>query len=311
MGPNEIAAPDVSGPVQQLVTRYSCRVALITGATGGVGMELCRMIISAGISVVGVARNLNALTALATELRSVPRVGRANISSAQAPSLLPFQCDLSQRTDLADLPSRLQTFLVLHGMAMENIGIIIHTAGYGEYCQFSGTPIRHKEQLFNCNMTSMLVLHNLFQPSFRARYQEAGAKSSFIVFSSCLSQCPGPFYAMYHAAKKAMNAFIRCVSAENAFVDYCCVLPGTIRDTRFFQRPEMNSDKLSGYRKLGFSKLLSTTGRVVASRVLKKVGRRSFVYIGTASHLCWLADTFLPQNLLSYVLSFMARRDVS
>lgn len=64
--------------------RWSNRVALVTGASAGIGAAICRLLIANGMKVVGCARRMDKLEALAKE----------------CPGFRPFKCDMRNDTEI-------------------------------------------------------------------------------------------------------------------------------------------------------------------------------------------------------------------
>ncbi|XP_022085737.1 dehydrogenase/reductase SDR family member 11-like [Acanthaster planci] len=70
--------------------RWAGRVALVTGASSGIGWEIARNLVQHGMKVIGCARNVVAIEEESTLLKE-----------SQSPGLLyPIKCDLSQEKDI-------------------------------------------------------------------------------------------------------------------------------------------------------------------------------------------------------------------
>src|SRR6267378_7745977 len=92
-------------------------VALITGASAGIGTELARVFASKGHRVALVARRADRLEALATEIRT---------AGGAAPIVIP--CDLAQ----PECGDRIAEALTASGVEVE---YIVNNAGFGVFGQ--------------------------------------------------------------------------------------------------------------------------------------------------------------------------------
>ncbi|XP_051962486.1 dehydrogenase/reductase SDR family member 11-like [Xyrauchen texanus] len=70
--------------------RWKGRVALVTGASVGIGAAIAKSLVQHGMKVVGCARNLQQIEKLATEC----------ISGGFSGTLIPYKCDLSEEEQI-------------------------------------------------------------------------------------------------------------------------------------------------------------------------------------------------------------------
>ncbi|CAL1260848.1 unnamed protein product [Larinioides sclopetarius] len=73
--------------------RWQGRVALVTGASAGIGAELCRALVKHGMVVVGCARNVEKIKAIAEEINVKISPGK----------LVPIKCDLTKESEILAL----------------------------------------------------------------------------------------------------------------------------------------------------------------------------------------------------------------
>uniref|UniRef100_A0A4W5LYP2 Dehydrogenase/reductase SDR family member 11 n=1 Tax=Hucho hucho TaxID=62062 RepID=A0A4W5LYP2_9TELE len=92
--------------------RWKGRVALVTGASVGIGAAVARALVQHGMKVVGCARNVDKIEKLAAECQSAGYSG----------TLIPYKCDLSCEEDILSMFSAIKT---LH----QGVDVCINNAG--------------------------------------------------------------------------------------------------------------------------------------------------------------------------------------
>ncbi|XP_012892955.1 PREDICTED: dehydrogenase/reductase SDR family member 11-like, partial [Dipodomys ordii] len=92
--------------------RWRDRLALVTGASGGIGAAVARALVQQGLKVVGCARTVGNIEELAAECKSAGYPG----------TLIPYRCDLSNEEDILSMFSAVRS---QHG----GVDICINNAG--------------------------------------------------------------------------------------------------------------------------------------------------------------------------------------
>lgn len=92
--------------------RWKGRVALVTGASVGIGAAVARLLVQHGMKVVGCARSVDKIEKLAAECESAGYSG----------TLIPYKCDLSNEEEILSMFSAIKT---LH----QGVDVCINNAG--------------------------------------------------------------------------------------------------------------------------------------------------------------------------------------
>lgn len=168
-------------------------VALITGASSGIGQALARIHARNGGDLVLLARRKSRLDALSDELRSEYGI-----------EALTREVDLSQ-TDQVDLA---YAELRQKGIAVD---VLINNAGFGGVGLFAQQPVGLIHQMLDVNCTALMRLTRLVLPSMLDRGQ-----GRVLNIASTGAFLPGPDQAVYYAAKAFVRSFSLALSLECA-----------------------------------------------------------------------------------------------
>ena len=165
-------------------------VALITGASGGIGADLARVFAGHGHDLALVARGADKLNALAAEL---VRDGR--------PRPIVIVCDLAAH-DAADA--------VAHALAAAGarVAFLVNNAGFGLLGSVSKLDAQDQLKIVDLNIRALLDLTLRFLPDLRA------ARGKILNVASIASFMPGPGMAVYYASKAFVSAFSRALTEE-------------------------------------------------------------------------------------------------
>lgn len=234
-------------------------LALVTGASSGIGLELAKQFADHGFDLV-VAAEDDELAEAARDL------------AARGVSVEPIRVDLSE----GDGVERLYQKVVQVGRPLDAAAL---NAGIGSGGGFEETPLEQELRLVDLNVRSTVQL---------ARYvvrDMAGRGEGRILFTSSIaSTMPGPFAAVYNASKSFVQSFALALREElkDRGVTVTSLMPGPT-DTEFFERAGMTDTKLGSSEKDdpadvardGFEALMAGKERVVSHSLRTKVQGRA------------------------------------
>ncbi len=273
----------------------SSPVAIVTGASSGIGKATAKHLAQAGYQVVLAARRADMLDALAQEIQAAG--GKA----------------LSVPTDLADTQATSE--LLKRSMeAFGKLDLIVNNAGYspiGALEQLTPEQVRHT---FEVNLFSGLQLIAEVIPIYR----EQGF-GRIINIGSLTSRFPSPLAVAYAGTKGGMEAAMDCLRLEIATwnIQISIVIPGFV-DTPAFETAmasgeELRNDPTNIYQKLmfdleGFANEQlknAASSEQVAEAVLKAARAkrpRAYYYVPFSSTVIQGMMRLLPSRLIDWML---------
>ncbi len=167
-------------------------LALITGASSGIGKALADNFAANGYDVILSARGVAKMEAHATELQK-----RFNITAHV------IAADLESSTGAADLHAEIKR----RGLTLT---ALVNNAGYGTFGEFEDATLESQLGMMQLNMTSLVTLARLFLPDLLA------TKGKMLNLASTAAFQPGPYMAVYYATKSFVLSFSEAVAAELA-----------------------------------------------------------------------------------------------
>ncbi len=160
------------------------KVALVTGASAGIGKSIVRQLLKDGWIVYGAARRVDKM---------------ADIQAAGAKTL---SLDV---TDEASMSTAVQQLLAAEG----RLDALINNAGYGSYGAIEDVPISEAKRQFDVNVFGLIRLTQLVLPTMRS------AKSGTIInISSMGGRIWVPIGGWYHATKHAIEVLSDALRME-------------------------------------------------------------------------------------------------
>lgn len=153
-------------------------IALITGASSGIGKEMAKNLATRGVNLILVARRTERLLALKEEIV--------------------YNCpEIKVKTITADLSKEEQCFELYDRVKEYKIDFLFNNAGFGLYGPFLETDLKDELSMINVNIKAVHILTKLFLRDFAAR------NSGYILNTASVAGfMAGPLLATYYATKK-------------------------------------------------------------------------------------------------------------
>jgi short-subunit dehydrogenase len=238
-------------------TTSSAPLAVVTGASSGIGLELARQFADHGFDLI-----------VAAEDDGIGAAARQLGTSAEA-----VQADLATPQGVAQLYARIQA-------AGRPVDAIALNAGIGAGGAFAtDTDLEQELRLIDLNVRSTVHLAKLVVRDMVAR-----GEGRMLFTSSIASTMPGSFQAVYNASKSFVQSFALALRNElkDTGVTVTALMPGPT-DTEFFARADMldtkvgasdSKDDPADVARDGFEALMKGDERVVSASLSTKLQGR-------------------------------------
>ena len=202
-------------------------MAVVTGASSGIGLATATALAGAGARLILVARSESRLHAAAEDVARIAGGG---------PPALALPCDVSDA----------QAVLAMADRVRRDVGtpdIVVNNAGIGHWAPLVELPLERIRAVFEVNVFGTVHCTKAFLPAMLERRQ-----GTVVFVSSGLGALPFPYTGAYCASKHALNGFAGALRAEvePLGVNVLLVLPGATR-TAFFEANAYPADVLSRY----------------------------------------------------------------
>ncbi|MBR5227925.1 MAG: SDR family oxidoreductase [Clostridia bacterium] len=239
-------------------------LALITGASSGLGRDFARQLSAKGYDIIAVAQDLEKLNTLKGELKTNVQV---------------ISKDLSIRENVVELYNLVKE---------QDIDIVINNAGFGVFGSFVDTNLDKELNMIDVNVCAVHILTKLFLQDFKKKN-----KGYILNVASSAAFEPGPLMASYYASKAYVLRLTQAIAEElrrsksSVYVGALC--PGPV---------ETNFNNVAGVR---FT-LKSLKSKDVVSYAIKKMFKRKLVIVpGVIMKMTRLTTKILPEKLITRI----------
>ncbi len=229
-------------------------LALVTGASSGIGLELARQFAEHGFDLVVTAEDAELMTA-AEQLRTA------------GTTVQTVQADL--RT--AEGVQAVYDAVTATGRPLAAAAL---NAGVGRGGPFVENPLEDELAIIDLNVRSTVVLAKSVLRDMAAR-----GEGRVLFTSSVASTMPGPYQAVYNASKSFVQSFAEALATElrDTGVTVTSLMPGPT-DTEFFERGDLMDTRIgqgpkddpAQVAKQGFEAMMAGETKVLGGSLLSK-----------------------------------------
>lgn len=247
---------------------YNNKIAIVTGATSGIGYEITKTLIRKyKCKVYGVARSVKKLEVMREEL---------------GPEY--FMCSCMDVTDEKSWEKLAQYFKTVN----EQPDILINCAGIlPKFSSVAGTDSKNIEDAMNVNFMSCVY-------SCKSMLQIMAKGGAVINVSSASALCPFAGVSAYSASKAALERFTEALSCESKDVSVSCVMPG-------FVKTEIMKDHGVNDEEKRIISSFSADPERVAHKIIKRAGKRKKrIVIGKDAHFMSMMYRLFPGSAPSF-----------
>lgn len=249
-------------------------IALITGASSGIGRDMARILSERGYDLILVARRENRLKELKNELKTNVDIISLDVSVAE------------------------NCFMLYEKVKDKDIDILINNAGFGIFGRFTDIDIDKELNMIDVNIKAVDILTKLFLKDFKKK-----DKGYILNVASSAAFLPGPLLSSYYASKAYVLRLTEAIYEElrreksDVYVGVLC--PGPV-DTEF--------NKVANVR---FA-LKGLTSEFVAKYAIDKMFKRKLVIVpGFIMKLARFGTRIVPGKLLLKVAYNQQRKKVT
>ena len=246
-------------------------LALVTGASAGIGKEIALELSNRGYDLIVVARRADRLDALKEQLKTNVTV---------------FVADLSKKEEVFRLCDYLMDI---------SVDVAVNNAGFGLCGDFCETDVNREVDMISLNVTALHNLTKFFVKKFIA--QDRGTLLNVASIAGFLS---GPYMATYYATKAYVLRLSRAIRIElkqkKSRARICTLCPGPVK-TEF--------DKVAN---IDFSLVGMDASKVAKYAVNKMLAGKSVIIPGSLVKLARVLAKFAPSSISARVVGYMQKK---
>lgn len=252
-------------------------LALITGASSGIGADLARRFAADGYDLILSARRQVALEQLASELK-------VQHNSA----VVVIVADLGEANGAEQLATAVKAL-------NRPLDALVNNAGYGMFGEFKNSSLVEELAMMQVNMHAPVILTKHLLPLLLAR------RGKIMNIASTAAFQPGPYMSIYYATKSFLLSWSEALAEElrDSGVSVTAICPGPIA-SGFQDRAAMNDSALVKGKRLPTSAWLATK----AYRAF--VSRRRVYIPGLVNSLMAQSIRFTPRRIVTLMVRLMS-----
>ena len=253
-------------------------VALVTGASAGIGEAFARRLARSGYGLVLVARRRERLDALADALQQQHAV--------EAQSLV---ADLAEPEDIERVA----------GVASDlsesgRLDLLINNAGFGTVGNYADLPLQSQLDMLNVHVTTTMSLIRAALPGMLRR-----GRGGIVNVASTAGWYPLPGNATYSATKRYLINFSESLQSELDGTGICvqALCPGFT----YSEFHDTAAYRASGFRREQLPWFMWQTAEEVVEASLNALGREVVCIPGIHNRVVTMMQMFVPRAILGQV----------
>lgn len=251
-------------------------IALVTGASSGIGRDIAKELAKKGYDIIAVARNREALENLKKEIDNV-------------------KVDIQ----ILDVTNR-EGCIQLHDEMIKKYGfvdVVVNNAGFGTCGKFVDTDLNKEIKMIDTNITALHMLTKLFLIDMVKE-----DKGYIMNVASIAGFMPGPLMATYYSSKAYVVRLTQSIRQElfmmKSHVKISALCPGPVK-TNFgkvadvqFSLKEVNSQWVARYA------------------VNKMFKNKILIFPGVKIWLARIGAKIMPDQFMAFICYFMQKRKI-
>lgn len=182
----------------------SGKIAVVTGASSGLGSEFAQHLVRRGSTVYGLAR----------------RVDRLKLHESQlGTKFKPVECDVTD-----------ETAVELAFSGLNHIDILINNAGLGRFSAIDAQTKKDWDAQIDTNLTGVYLCTRVVVPRMKAQNEQSGFGGHIINIASVAGLVGNANLSAYNATKFGLRGFSDATMKElrGHGIKVSCVCPGSV-----------------------------------------------------------------------------------
>ena len=254
-------------------------IALVTGASSGIGKDISKELAKRGYDIIAIARNIEGLNETKNEIEKNYKV-KVDVKSV----------DLSREDECIGLYENVKN-------KYGNIDILVNNAGFGACGDFIQTDLDKEIRMIDTNIIAVHILTKLF---LKDMVEKNSGK--ILNVTSIAGFMPGPLMATYYSTKAYVVRLTQSIRHElfmkKSKVKICALCPGPV-DTNF--------NKVADVK---FNLAEADSGKVAKYAVRKLMKNRTLIFPGLGIWLARLLAKIMPEQVMAFFCYHMQKRKI-
>lgn len=188
------------------------KVAVVTGASAGLGLEFSKALIAKGAHVFGLARSKDRLD----EIRDV-----------LGDRFVPIECDVTKEDEV-------QAAFKTVKKEGKRLDVLVNNAGLGKFGPIDKLPLTEWDVQMETNLRGVFLCTREAIPAMKEQNEKTGFGGHIVNIASVAGLIGNPMIGAYNASKFGLRGFSEALMKEvrEDGIKVSCIYPGSV-ETQF------------------------------------------------------------------------------